>query len=443
MMSPAPLQRAGEPDATLRENRRQVAPRDDGALRGESPSILRHAPALLLLAIGLADTAQFADPDLWGHLTFGAEMLRQKAVLTHDLYSYSASGAPYLDHEWLAQVIMAFTYGALGIAGLKILKLAGTAATLILVATAEAETGATLGIQFVILITAALALIPQMLFRPQIFTFICLAAFIAILARDNYRRSAPVWLTVPIMALWVNLHGGFIIGLAVIYVYGLVAGVQDLAEGGGPWRGFRFGAVAIATVAASFCNALCVGGMAGGVWNVFASGRLEREPGVGAADYLRSRGMEHPAQRGILSAVGCRGALARSLFRWYWHRAEVICALLAVAALLGITPFVSVRNLALAMITAVVPLARHVDLVCRNLRGLRETDMTRPTVWHLNPGLSVIIVLLSAGLAAHAGLLSKTLQDGDPYPERCCRIHAAARRTHMAIFWAISIGANI
>ena len=33
------------------------------------------------------------------------------------------------------------------------------------------------------------------------------------LARDNYRRPARLWLIVPMMALWGNLHGGFIIGI--------------------------------------------------------------------------------------------------------------------------------------------------------------------------------------------------------------------------------------
>jgi hypothetical protein len=415
MTSPAPIHRAVESDATLREDGRQVAPRKNGALVAESPSMLWHAPALLFFAIGLADTAQFADPDLWGHLAFGAAMLRQKAILAHDLYSYSVSGAPYLDHEWLAQVIMAFAYGALGIAGLKILKLACTAATLILLATAEAETGATLGIQFVVLITAALALIPQMLFRPQIFTFLCLAAFIAILARDNYRRSAPIWLAVPIMALWVNLHGGFIIGLAVIGVYGFVAGVQDLADGRGPWRGFRFGAVAIATFAATFATPSGFGAWRA-VFGTFSrravlSVNQEWEPLI---TYVRAGwNIPHSGEFFPLLVTLVLGAFVISVV--LSPRGGDL-PLLAVAALLGITPFVSVRNLALAMIAAVVPLARHVDLVRGKLRGCRETDLTRPAVWRLNRVSSVIIVLLSVGLAAHAGLISKTLQDGDPYP---------------------------
>ena len=60
---------------------------------------------------------------------------------------------------------------------------------------------------------AALAMVPQNQFRPQLFTFMLLAATLALLVRDNYRGRAPLWLVVPIMMLWGNLHGGFIIGI--------------------------------------------------------------------------------------------------------------------------------------------------------------------------------------------------------------------------------------
>ena len=65
------------------------------------------------------------------------------------------------------------------------------------------------------LTVVAIATMPQMEFRPQLFTFVLVAAMLAILARHNYRRAAPLWLVIPMMALWANLHGGFIMGMAM------------------------------------------------------------------------------------------------------------------------------------------------------------------------------------------------------------------------------------
>ncbi len=83
-----------------------------------SPALLRCAPALVLFAIVVADCARYAGTDLWGHIAFGETMLKQGRVPWLDYYSYSAPGAPYFDHEWLAQVIMAGVYDALGVVGL-------------------------------------------------------------------------------------------------------------------------------------------------------------------------------------------------------------------------------------------------------------------------------------------------------------------------------------
>jgi hypothetical protein len=41
-------------------------------------SLLRYAPAIVLLLIVVADSAQLPDPDLWGHLRF--DRPRSRAV---------------------------------------------------------------------------------------------------------------------------------------------------------------------------------------------------------------------------------------------------------------------------------------------------------------------------------------------------------------------------
>ena len=55
-----------------------------------------------------------------------------------------------------------------------------------------------------------------MQFRPQLFDYVFFAALIAMLARESHGRRAPLWLAVPMLALWANLHGGFFIGLAAL-----------------------------------------------------------------------------------------------------------------------------------------------------------------------------------------------------------------------------------
>jgi hypothetical protein len=105
----------------------------------------------VLIAILLADSNRHTDPDLWGHLRFGQAFIAGRRLLHRDIYSYSAAGYRWRDHEWLAEVVMAFVYNAAGVIGLKLWKFTCTAAALLFVADTEALTGASPTIQLVIL----------------------------------------------------------------------------------------------------------------------------------------------------------------------------------------------------------------------------------------------------------------------------------------------------
>ena len=89
---------------------------------------------MVLLLIVVADTAQFPDPDLWGHLRFGQAALASGHVIARDTYSYSVAGGLWRNHEWLTEIVMAVFYNSLGVVGLKLWKFGCVAATMVLMA---------------------------------------------------------------------------------------------------------------------------------------------------------------------------------------------------------------------------------------------------------------------------------------------------------------------
>jgi hypothetical protein len=383
--------------------------------RPVSPTLVRYAPALVLFAIFVADCARYADTDLWGHIAFGETILKQGRVPWLDFYSYSAPGMPYFDHEWLAQVIIAGVYDALGVVGLKLMKLAITAATILLLAGAEGETGASPGVQSGVLMAVALALLPQMQFRPQLFTFMLMAALLLILARDNYRGHAPVWLLVPMMILWVNLHGGFIIGLAVIAVYGGVAGLQDLLEGRGWRRPLRFAAITGATAAATLATPYGTNAW-GAIFQTF------ERPSILNADtewqpltvFLRSTWDQPHAGNAFLLLVFVMLILLAVTLVLTPSREDL--PLVAVAIVMGISPFVSVRNMALAMIAAAVPLARHCQMLVDKVRSRSVRNTAKSTSDVLLPAAQIFMVSLAMLLAVETGLFSRRMLTARPSP---------------------------
>src|ERR1700738_3488559 len=87
----------------------------DLASRPLRNSLLRYSPAVVLLAILIADSNRHTDPDLWGHVRFGQKFIAGRHLLHQDTYSYSAAGRPWRDHEWLPEVVVAFRYNARGV----------------------------------------------------------------------------------------------------------------------------------------------------------------------------------------------------------------------------------------------------------------------------------------------------------------------------------------
>ena len=79
-------------------------------------------PRLLVhLALGIfvlvIVTSTLVDPDLWGHLRFGHDVIAAGAIPHRDVYSFT-SDRPWVDHEWLAEVLMYAAYATGGIGGL-------------------------------------------------------------------------------------------------------------------------------------------------------------------------------------------------------------------------------------------------------------------------------------------------------------------------------------
>jgi hypothetical protein len=59
--------------------------------------------------------------------------------------------------------------------------------------------------------------------RVQLFSLILLPVVIALLRAQARRPSRQIWLVVPLLALWSNLHGAALVGLAVVLAYLLLS----------------------------------------------------------------------------------------------------------------------------------------------------------------------------------------------------------------------------
>jgi hypothetical protein len=177
--------------------------------------------ALIFMAAGVLFTA--ADPDLWGHVRFGLDILDSGRVVTQtDPYSFTAS-RPFVYHEWLGGTVMALAYRQAGPLGLQLLK-AALGAALFGLLWAELRR-VTFVWRWTGLALAAAGLLPLLgTVRPQLWS----ALGVVIVTRVLLSSSRGILLALPpIFALWANLHGGWIVGGAIMAIFTMCSFIRQ------------------------------------------------------------------------------------------------------------------------------------------------------------------------------------------------------------------------
>lgn len=170
-----------------------------------------------LLAIFSVAVKPVTDPDFWWHLATGQYMASNHAIPHHDLFSLTAQSHAWITHEWVTELLF-YAGWVVGGAGLLMLASAGVITlTFGIVYLAARERGAPAILSAVIVALAAFASAPTWGTRPQMLSLLLTALFGLGITRMVVReQAAPPWWMPAAMILWVNLHGGFIFGLAAM-----------------------------------------------------------------------------------------------------------------------------------------------------------------------------------------------------------------------------------
>ena len=216
------------------------------------------AGCLAVLVFGTLRT-RMSDPDLFWHLRNAQYFMAHHRLLSHDIFSYTVPGAAWIDHEWLSELLYYAGYHALGWQGIYLVAGALLAAIVVSVFYIARAEGADLIAAVLVMILGALLMLVGFGPRMQHLGWLCFVAILAILLRYRSARQGPLWLLPLLFCIWINAHGGWLIGGAVcalIVAAGLVR--QDVgilaAE---PWSAQdlkRLMATGAASVAALFVN---------------------------------------------------------------------------------------------------------------------------------------------------------------------------------------------
>jgi hypothetical protein len=162
------------------------------------------------------------DPDTYLHVAAGRWMLAHWALPAHDPFSYTSAGAHWAAPEWLAEIVLAAIYAAAGWGGLVLVTIACFGVSLglltrFLLRSCEpfsALIAATLGMAMVE---------PHLLARPHMLALPLMVWWSGALFAARDTGDGPPFRLLPVMALWANLHGSFLFGLALAVYLGAEA----------------------------------------------------------------------------------------------------------------------------------------------------------------------------------------------------------------------------
>ncbi len=171
----------------------------------------------LFAAIILTANIEIKDFDLWLHLATGKYILQHHEIPVHDIFSCTIAGRPWINHEWLFQVIVSAVYqwaGSDGLIGLQVMVI-GITFVLLLMLGYDSRRQAGL---VIVLLLVLLAYQYRFTLRPEIFSLLFLTLYVFVLT-FSIDRKWSLWILFFLQLLWSNIHGFFILGPLLIMIY--------------------------------------------------------------------------------------------------------------------------------------------------------------------------------------------------------------------------------
>ncbi|MBQ8105135.1 MAG: hypothetical protein IJ127_19910 [Afipia sp.] len=188
---------------------------------GQVPAWLWFGAGLFLLMV-IGGNRSLQDADTYWQIVVGQSIIDHRALPHTDVYSFTRFGAPWMSSSWLAQVLYAASYAAAGWAGPVILAALGTAAAFALLVHILCRYFSAVH-AIIVAMAAVLMSAHHFVARPHLLALPVMVAWVYGLVKASDARRAPSLWLLPLIILWANLHGGFVLGLALIAPFALDA----------------------------------------------------------------------------------------------------------------------------------------------------------------------------------------------------------------------------
>ena len=216
----------------------QHAPSVDLPRRGRIRRIAEEEHILVILLAGFGLIFLFVFPpalivnDSWLNLMAGREVVENGLPSVETLTIYGL-GSTWTDQQWGAQSLMYGVYSLGGFALLSILACVSVVGAFSLAAAASRSLGAGPRAFWATFLPVLVAAPWAWSIRAQMLTLPLYTALVWLLASQARAPSRRVWLALPIVVVWANLHGSVALGALLVVLLGTY---ELIRTRGASWR---------------------------------------------------------------------------------------------------------------------------------------------------------------------------------------------------------------
>lgn len=182
------------------------------------------------------------EPDFWWHLKTGELIFEGRRLLHADPFNFTSdpSAVTFLERVilkayWLWQVVAYGFYLLAGYAGIKLLNGLTLLATYALMSCSMLRHRVRLPVALpLMMISLFIYARLYRLERPQIMTFLFATLLVVLFLKVRSGERPSPWLY-PLMVCWANMHGGVVVGVALLVVFA-AGSFWDFRNSPGQWR---------------------------------------------------------------------------------------------------------------------------------------------------------------------------------------------------------------
>ena len=192
-------------------------------------AILMALPVIFTVSLN-PSRESMRDPDIWWHLADARQLTTTHHFIRTEPNSFTVGGQPWVNPEWLAELPYWFSYQALHLRGIYLAEWIIISANLVFLYWRGYRKSGHAGAAWWAAALAFLLISVNSGPRTISIAYLAMSSELAILDAHRRGNTRALWLLPPLFCVWVNLHGSWLIGLALFVLY-ILSGAFDFKKG--------------------------------------------------------------------------------------------------------------------------------------------------------------------------------------------------------------------